>query len=527
MAEAFAFELKLVDEVSRAAKKAADSVREIGAESKKAQKALDFSKEIERSHEALKKVEKDPGGYAKLLKIQKELAEQRKKIAEKAGINKETFGESFGKKFNVGMLTSAAFAGELLAEGALKIGEGLVEAAHKVVEIFTEGITKAFEEGGKEEKRRINFKLSLGDKEGKEALEDIERFAKLTKFTPEQIAPSLLRLRSAGFSQKSARQTIATGADIEAAGGLSLQEYAEFAEHLKLKGGVTTKQLVGARINAPQFYKDLGKKLGITSEEAEKRASEGGKVDPQLILNMISEARNKQQGGRAGTGGKVESEDFESRLAKLKDLPNQYFKKLVDSDGFSRVSDAFGKLLEKLDPDSEAGERIMGSLTAMFEKIIGWFDEITSDNGIDQLVSGIQTAFDVLKKAVDIAGVLVDLFKKAADFSVTISKPLGKVIELGDKLTGKEDAEKPDYTAAIEQAKTADELKDRLKFAVTAGVVSAKDIGGIVNQWKQTHINSTSNVTVNGGDPETVKRAAADGHREALHHQERAANEGG
>jgi hypothetical protein len=521
MPEAFSFELKLVDDVSRNAKKAADSLRAIETQAKKSQKSLDFSSEIEKAHDALKKLEKDPGGYTKLLKAQKELAEQRKKLASAAGVGKESFTEALGKKFNFGMLTSAAFAGDLLAEGAMKLGEGLIEAAHKVVEIFTEGITKAFEESGKEETRRLQFKLSLGTKEGKESLEDIERFSKLTGFTKSQIAPTILKLRRAGFNQQAARSIFATGTDIEAAGGMTAAEYGNFAEHLKLKGGVTTKQLVGAGINAPEFFKNLGKKLGVSTGTAEKMAGAGGKIDPQLMLNMFQEAVEKKQGGPAGTGGIAASNTFEKRIAKLKDLPNQYFEKLVDSPGFQKVSDAFGSLLEKLSPESKDGKRIMASLTSMFERIIGWFDSLTSEKGIDDLVSGVQTAVEILEKAVEFAGDMVDLFKKAAGVAETLAAPLAKAMDYGDKLLGR------NKQADFSDAGSVDELRSKLKIGVASGVVKLGDVGSIVKSWKQNHINAPTVINIHGANEETGKKVGADVHRNMVNAHERAASEGG
>lgn len=439
MAESFNFELKLVSNIDSVAKRDATALKGVQVQGQKAQKALDWGSNLGKQFEKVgfagaRVQKKQQDGFAGVFgKIgaasEKAAARNHQAFAsswakigmaaqraqQKAHDKAEALSEKReqhsllgGVKEGLGLekLTSAAFLGSAMAEGAFRLVDSLIEGAHKVVDIIGEGVAKAFEEAGKEEKLGRQFKLSLGDEKGKESLEDAERFSKLTKFTPEQIAPMLLKLRRAGFNQKSARQTIATGTDIEAAGGLSTQEYAEFAEHLKLKGGVTTKQLVGAGINAPQFYKDLGKKLGISAESAEKKAGEGGKIDTQLMLNMITAAVNKKQGGAAGTGGMAESTGFEARYARFMDLSNQYLKRLSKSPEFQHVSDMFAGLIDKLDPDSPTGKRIQVAIESMFTKITSLIGD--PNDAADGLASTIEQVVHLFGEAVDAGSALAD-----------------------------------------------------------------------------------------------------------------------
>lgn len=428
MSESFNFELKLVSDLDKVARRNAESLKTVQVQGQKAQKALDWGGALGKQFEkvgfasaraAQKQHQSFASSWSKIGMAADRAAKQQQKSFDRSIISHEraverrtdklrenSLGSGIKEGLGVGNLTKASFYGALMADGVMKAGEMLIEGAHKFVDVITEGIAHAFEAAGHEEKLGRQFKLSLGGKDGKESLEDADRFSKLTKFTPEQLAPMLLRLRRAGFDQKSARQTIATGSDIEAAGGLSTQEYAEFAEHLKLKGGVTTKQLVGAGINAPQFYKDLGKKLHVSAATAEKQAGEGGKIDTQLMLNMITAAVNKKQGGAAGTGGMAESTGFEARLAKLSALSDQYLKRLSDSPGFHHASEMLGHLLDNLDPESPTGQRIMSSLNGMFEKIVGYLGN--PEDAADSLA-------DKIEDAVGFAGELVDDFRSWAD----------------------------------------------------------------------------------------------------------------
>lgn len=543
--EAFSFELKLISDVDRVARRGADDLKRLGATAQKTQHELNFSKPLERAEAALHRLERDPAGFIKMKKAQKELAEQQKKLLDGFGLKGKSFGEVIGEKFSLAKIAGGAAIGGIIAEGVIKAGETLIETAHKFAEIIVEGAKKAFEESGGEEKRRRQFRLSLGAEGGKEALEDAERFSKLTKFTPEQIAPVLLKLRRAGYDEKSARQTIATGSDIEAAGGLKMQEFADFAEHLKLKGGVSTKQLVNAGINAPQFYKDLGKKLKISAEEAEKRAEAGGKIDPQLMLNQITEAVNKRQGGRAGTGGADESRGFEARMAKLFDLPNQYLKRLVNSPGFAQASEAFGRVLDRLDPDSENGRRIIAKLQDVFEKITSWIEEAATPEGIDSMVSGFESVATVVEAVLGfvrdtVAEVnkLIDGVKVLSDIAIAATGG-GGAVKAVKELEEKYKAQK----RTNEQVAKSQEVAERAvsPLADVAGAPGPYAAGPVVNEHRSSSKSSSTKIINLHVHPGAVSVHAAPGespdrsHREAgaqLHRHvtrelERAAQEGG
>lgn len=466
MSESFNFELKLVSDLDKVARRNVDSLKNVQVQGQKTQKALDWGGGLGKQFEKIgfagaRAQKKQQDGFAGMFgKIgfaaekaaQKQhqsfanswakigMAAQRAQVrahaqAERLAEKSQQHSLLGGIKEGVGFekLTSAAFIGSAMAEGAFRLVDALLEGAHKVVDVIEDGIAKAFESAGHEEKLGRQFKLSLGGKEGGESLEDAGRFSKLTKFTPEQIAPMLLRLRRAGFGEKSARQTIATGSDIEAAGGLSTQEYAEFAEHLKLKGGVTSKQLVGAGVNAPQFYKDLGKKLGIGADAAEKKAGEGGKIDSQLMLNMITEAVNKKQGGAAGTGGIAESTGFEARFAKFSALSEQYLKRLSNSPGLKSVSEMFGKLLDKLDPDSPTGKRIQAAIETMFGKITAFVGD--PEDAAEGLASAVEQTVHLFGEAVDAARDLADALVPSLDTIQDMLIGLRQVVAIqsGDK----------------------------------------------------------------------------------------------
>jgi hypothetical protein len=165
------------------------------------------------------------------------------------------------------------------------------------------------------------------------------------------------------------------------------------------KQGIGKRQLVELLGNVgttiPDFYKELGKRMHISAKAAEKKAENGG-LDPQLLMNMITEAQNKKQGGAAGTGGKNFADTLEVRWKKIKDLPDEFYKKFVDSPSFNRANETLGRFLEQMSPDSPAGQRIMASLDKMFDRIGGLLEN--PEGLVDGLVDGIENAIGLFEQ---------------------------------------------------------------------------------------------------------------------------------
>lgn len=585
MGEVVSFSLTLDERVAGPAKKAADALRAVEKSADKAQSALSgkFANSWEKigfaaERSSMKQNSAFAGSWSKIGMAAGRAHERVGAAAEKAASRQQNaFAASWAKigmsaerarrqqhkamerkkerdeekakehsllggiKEGVGFsrFTSAAFAGSFLAEGAMKIGETLIEAAHKVIEIFTDGFKEAIAEGSKEQTKRQQFGLSLGTKEGAESFVDIDRFAKQTQFTKDEIQPMILKLRRAGFDQKAARSAFAVAADIDAAGGMKAADYVDFAEHLKLKGGVSKKQLLSANINVPEFFKALGKTHGISAATAEKQAEEGGHFDPQEMLNLIQKGVEKRQGGEGGTGAGVASDRLETRIKKLKALPGEYLENVVDTPAFKKLSDAFGGLLEKLNPEGETGQRIIASIESMFNKIIGWFDQLTSENGLDSITEGVGSLVEGLGKAVDVATMLVHAFEAVAGVAVTVSKPLGDLMAFGERLAhptngfNSEDELKQDLMKKYASGKiTLDDVtKIAGQYAGKFDNQSAPAVSGDKPAGKVIHMHNhvTTNVhAAPGEDPNhTHRKAGEETHRHTLNALEKAGQEGG
>lgn len=371
MAENLEFGLKLDDQISGAAKKAADALSKVESKANAAGKALSFDKEINKLQASLAKLKADPKGFQEIAKAAKELNEQRNKLKQAAGIAGKSFSETIGENLSFAKLTGAATLGSLLADG-------LVEGAKKSVELITEGVKFAFESAGKEEQLRLAQKLTLGDEGAKQAREEAEKIAPKTRFSENQVAEQLQQLFRGGFKPgEKANSAYALAGDLAAAQGTTgsggVESNIDLLSRINLKGGVTGKQLTNLGIKSEDFFKLFGQGLGINTNtkagkaQAEKAAESGKQSD--RILNTLEALVNQRQGGLGGSGADDEAKTFEGRLAKLRSLPETFFSKLVDSPGFQKFKDTLTKVLEQLDPNSQNGQAIIGGLTTGFDKI--------------------------------------------------------------------------------------------------------------------------------------------------------------
>ena len=433
--EEFTFGLKLVDSVSQPGKRAVDALRQVEAQAKRTQAAVSgkelgglgkqlgqvgmaAAREQKKQADAFGKMWEKVGLSAARAQQRAAQASDRSrqrmydKAYERAG-NRQSMGEhmSFGK------LTSAAFLGSALANVATGIVSGMIDGAKRAVDIFTEGLKTAFEEGAKEQTLQLGERLSLGAKGGQEFREDAGRFSKLTGFGDDTIRRMLLPMRRAGMNQQATRTAFAAAGDIAAGEGQGgnagrVQELLGSFTKIKQRGGVDEKGLLNMGLNVKDFYAALGKELKVTSKEAKERA-ESGNMDPQLLLNTVYKGIEKAQGAKLGSGMAQYSQTFESRMTALKGKWNDFAKTILNSPLFSRTTALLGQMLERLDPDSPTGQRIQGALDSMFEKISSLIGD-PADTA-QKLAEGIETAVDVTKQLITVAAELADAFLPSLD----------------------------------------------------------------------------------------------------------------
>lgn len=401
-----------------------------------------FSDDVNKAMKDAARLAGDPKGFQMLAKAKKELADQRKKLLQEAGViappkppgggggkGGGDFAKGFASEFGLGSLASAEAVGSLIASGITGAAHLLIDAAHKMVDIVSEGFKRAFVEGSKYENLKLGYKLSLRGAEGRESMEDVGRFSKMTGFDDDVINQMLLPLRRAGFNRQGARSAFAAATDIAAGNGRGgdqgfVQSILEGFNHIMLKGGIQERRLPELGVNAKQFYTDLANTLKTTTDAAKKLAEEG-KIDPQLLLNTIYRGVEKRQGGPLGTGGIAYGTTMQARLGKLEDLPNQYLKAVAESPQWDNVSEKFGHLLDDLDPDSPRGRKIVGSILHAFESLAGVIDRVFTAENIDSFVHGMEAL-------VDLAGELVTQLGPLLNFAGRVSSAHEQVSRYSD-----------------------------------------------------------------------------------------------
>lgn len=421
-----------------------------------------FGDEVTKAMAQAAKLSADPKGFQLLQRARKDLADQKRRLLEEAGVIKPRgpmppsggghgggFGKGFSDEFGFGKLASAEATGSLIASSIIGAGHVLVEGARKVVDIVSDGFKKAFAEGSKYENLKLGYKLSLRGAEGQDSMEDAGRFSKLTGYDDDVINGMLLPLRRAGFDRKGARSAFAAASDVAAGNGRGgdqgfVQGMLESFTHIKLKGGVQERLLPGMGVDVKLFYADLARTLKTTTDAAKKLAEEG-KVNPQLLLNTIYKGIEQRQGGALGTGGIAYGSTMQARLSKLEDLPNQYAKAVAESPKWDAVSEKFGSLLDDLDPDSPRGQKIVDSVLRAFDSLANVVDKAFTAENIDSFVHGLETVVDLAGKLVEQLGPILDLVAKVSGAHEQIQKYSemggGDVQKgIGESLTGSADA---------------------------------------------------------------------------------------
>jgi hypothetical protein len=426
--ESFNFELKLISDVDRVANRGVAPLRKLEAQSKKTQEALNFHKPLERVEQQLARLNRDPAGFVKMKKAQKELAEQQKKLLEGAGLARgEGFLSAMTSKMSFTKLASAAAVGDIVGEGIMKAGESLFELAHKFADVIKEGLEHAFEEAGKQQVLRVGERLSLRGGAG-EFREDVNRFSKLTGFDDDNIRQMLLPMRRAGMGQQGVRSAFAAASDVAAGEGRGgdqgrVQELLSGFEHIFLKGGVQERLLPGLGVAVKPFYADLAKQLHVSADVAKKKRAEEGKVDPQLSAQHHL-PRHREEAGRQARHrrDRILQDVRGAHGARQEPAERVSQEPSVDSPNFQKASDMMAGLLEKLDPESPRDGASMGALESMFDKITSAIGDPAdaADKIADGLDRAISVADQLLPDLKAIGGAMLDAAEMAAKWVTNI-----------------------------------------------------------------------------------------------------------
>lgn len=339
-------------------------------------------------------------------------------------------------------LTAGVFKAQLLMEG-LKLGAELaVEAVKKVGEVMWDAVKAA---SGAERLDKV-FANMLGKNEGRETLDYLEKFAQLTEFTDDQVKGLGAELLRSGLRGADFRNALGAAVDVAAQAPDKMEGFSEAVASLSrisMSGRVDFRTLRGLRLDPHDVANQLSKDLGMAPDVIKKKLQEGtlkGAEAMSSIFTVLEEKSGKQLGG-LGLGM---ADTMSARLDKLKDVPDEIFKKLRDTQGFEDISNVIERITRLLSPESPVGEKLFGALARMVD-VVG--DKL---NGVDwegvagsvtHMLDKITSLIDPLSEVAKVLGKIVDFGASALGTLVRMAgAPLTALGYITGKVFGNRDA---------------------------------------------------------------------------------------
>lgn len=279
---------------------------------------------------------------------------------------------------SIGIAAGEAHAkvGEFLefigAEAALEL---LKEIGERVLDIGKEAIQAAAMA------ERMNFAIDNaagGKEQGEQVRKWVEQNAKFSEFSEEVNESAYLQLKrfgvesqKAGLYMKAAEDLAAMAAPGERQGVYSEALSAFQRMHARGKLDMRSAMRLGLGVEdfatLPQFQ-------GMSTKAISKAVQSGsGNVTENDILNMIVKHTGEEGlGQRAAEASQL----LLTRWAKITELPERFYKRLAETGAITKLSDALGRALEQLDPDSPLGKRMFGALESTFSFVADKVGEI-------------------------------------------------------------------------------------------------------------------------------------------------------
>jgi tape measure domain-containing protein len=207
----------------------------------------------------------------------------------------------------------------------------------------------------------------------------------------------LLKAGYKGQEFRSALEAVADAASLSADGVEGAGRAMEALTRMKLTGRMDARSLKGLGLEGHEIQKELGKALGMDVKSV-KKGLEEGTIPAAKAFEVVLRGLEKKTGKGLGESGLFAGRTLEAKLTHLAELPARLMGRLEGSPAMERLKERFDKMLSGLDPDSPAGQKIIGGL----EKLMGAISE---------------TDFD-------------PLFRVLADLPTTISTCIGPIADL-------------------------------------------------------------------------------------------------
>ncbi len=274
--------------------------------------------------------------------------------------------------------TLAHFAALASFEGLKRLGEGLFDLGRE-----------AFTAAGEAERTRNSFRLLMGVPVADELLDYLDDLAKHTEFTDGALKGFAGELSSAGLAGMALKKGLAAVIDIAALTGNKVEGAANavaLLSKMTLKGEVSTRELLGAKIDPKTFFAQVAKDTGIGVKQVEKAISEN-KISGEVLRGALFETIQKKTGKLLGGAGVMMSATALAQAEKVKDIIPNLMEELEKSGGLKGITVGMSKLVAAFDPNSPAGKAMVKGLTEMFDKIGSGIAKIDFDKLSNTLIT--------------------------------------------------------------------------------------------------------------------------------------------
>lgn len=390
-------------------------------EAVKASKILDdVAAAAIRTDKALGKTEAALGGVGQKMArsasakiLPKGVTQQIPQVTQAAGGLGQTLGALPGPMAAAtgGLLAFGAAAGA----GALAIGA--IGLARSAVSIFLDLGEAALRAAGDAQRTRSSFRLLLGEAPGDELLDYIDDIAEHTEFTDGALKGFANQLARAGFSGEGLKRALGATIDLAAQAQdkvAGASEAVALLSKMNLKGGVSDRELVSAKIDPQKFYSRVAKQTGIGLKEVEKKIQQGGVKNNILVEALYSELVAKMGTKSLGQAGVSMSGGFLSQLEKAKDLIPNLFEEMEKSGGFKSISESLKRFNEALSPKSETGQTLIKGL----ERMMNAFAKMLTEVDIEKLTKTLLTLFEALPGFVEATAAALGKLVKVAQWFI-------------------------------------------------------------------------------------------------------------
>lgn len=331
--------LKLRDEMTSPAQKAAMALKSVNAQIKEIEKATKASEAAQVK--AWKKYNAD---------VEKATKAAMKAKREMAANAKEASG--FGAAMEaLGPYAQAAAVGLTAVGGAIVGGLAMSAKANEFRDDTIDALSLVLESSDEAEK----------------TFEQIQKISKLSKFTQEEMSQKAFELLNVGVSKDQLEPTLKALSDVAQVGPKGAAEKVQAVIERSVATGkfqINPKQLVAAGVQSEKLYATIAKNMGVGNEQV-KAMLKNGQISADVGIKALNETIEGKIGGIAAK----QLMDFDTQFKNLKDN----FITMFMGDASSKAMEGFKKGLAELfsfmDKDTAVGKVFHAAITQGMTKI--------------------------------------------------------------------------------------------------------------------------------------------------------------